>query len=227
MNLKRLAIGRNLLRLTVMSALAGTTVMMGFNCSNFKSKDGASDQSSSSSFNVSQEPTVAFLSAEQMLKAMLSSTGTEGLGDLSDPADKAISDTYNSRSGSLPSGNSLTQATGPTLIAATNLAGSVCAKAVSRDAANPESARDQRLFFREMDFSKGLGGQTSDGVVGSFTRIARNSWRREPTAEEVQDMLTFATEFSDGANATDVAQTKLLAISVCTAVLSSIDGLTY
>ena len=170
---------------------------------------------------------VGFMSSEQILKAMIATTGTEGLGDLTDPADDAIDKTYKERSGSLPSVQSLNQATGPTLISATNLASSVCAKAVDRDRATGDAQRDQRLFFREVDFSKGLNAQASDAVTASFGRLARNAWRRPSTAAEDNNIITFAQEFSAGANATDPAQTRMLAVSICTAVLSSIDALTY
>jgi hypothetical protein len=64
----------------------------------------------------------------------------------------------------------------------------------------------------------------------SFERLARNAWRRDVSRDESDAILAFAQEFSAGlaANvANSPAQSKLLAVSVCTAVLSSIDSLTY
>lgn len=205
---------------------ASMTVTMGFNCSQFAVSTAPSITSMSTGSSDLSAP-VAFMSSEQMVKAMISATGTEGLGEMTDPADGLINDTYNARSGSLPSVQSLTQATGPTLIAVTNLASSVCAKAVDRDVATAEAQRDQRLFFRELDFSKGLAGQSSDAVTLAFERIARNAWRRDVTSEETEGILTFAQEFSNGVNATDIRQTRMLAVSICTAALSSVDALTY
>lgn len=170
---------------------------------------------------------VAFLSSEQILKSMVSATGVEGLGELTTAADDAIDTTYRERTGSLPSLQNLNQATGPTLIAVTNLASQVCAKAVDRDRATSDANGDQRLFFREMRFNSGLGAQTSDAVTKAFERLARNSWRRTVASEDLDNITTFAQEFSVGANTTDTQQTRNLAISICTAVVSSIDGLTY
>lgn len=194
-------------------------------CSQFRS--GSSSSSSSSLSNGEVLPPVGFMSADQILKAMISTTGTEGLGELTDPADDLINRTYGDRSGSLPSVQSLDQATGPTLISVANLASTVCAKAVDRDRATGESQRDDRLFFREMDFSKGLNGQSSDAVTGALERLARNAWRRETTRDEQEAMIAFAQEFASGVSATDPAQTRLLSISICTAVLTSVDALTY
>ncbi|MBX3021866.1 MAG: hypothetical protein KF799_09340 [Bdellovibrionales bacterium] len=209
--------------LLTLTTLAASLTLM--HCGNFRS--GGSDNSSSSLGRGETLPPVGFMSAEQMLKAMISSTGTEGLGELTDPADDAINTTYNERSGSLPSYQALDQATGPTLISVANLASTVCAKAVDRDRATGETQRDDRLFFREMDFSKGLGAQSSDAITGAMERLARNSWRRAATPTEQESLVSFAQEFAAGANTTDPAQTRLLAISICTAVLSSVDALTY
>ena len=196
-----------------------------FNCQQFSSDS----KSSSAGLFGSEEPAipVGFLSSEQMLKAMISVTGVEGLGELTDPADDLIDRTYAERTGSLPSANDIFQATGPTLISATNLASTVCAKAVDRDRATPEDQRDSRIFFREFNFTQGLSGQSSDSVTSSFTRLARNAWRREPKEGELSNIVSFAQEFSSGASPTDIAQTRLLAISVCTVAISSLDALTY
>lgn len=195
-------------------------------CSPFRSN--ASGEASSSTLGTADSlPPVGFMSADQMLKAMISTTGVEGLGELTDPADDLISSTYAERSGSLPSVQAMDQATGPTLISVTNLASTVCAKAVDRDRATGEAQRDDRMFFREMDFSKGLAAQSSDSVTGAMERLSRNAWRRPSSAGEQEAMVAFAQEFATGVNATDAAQTRLLAISICTAVLSSMDAMTY
>lgn len=206
-------------------AFIATLAWTGVRCSQFRS--GSASDSSSSLGAVDTLPPVGFLSADQMLKAMISTTGVEGLGELTDPADDLISTTYAERSGSLPSVQALDQATGPTLISITNLASTVCAKAVDRDRATGEAQRDDRLFFREMDFSKGLAAQSSDSVTGALERLSRNAWRRPSTVQEQEAIVAFAQEFALGASATDAAQTRMLAISVCTAVLSSMDAMTY
>lgn len=213
----------------VLSLLGCGVVMltMGMNCARFDGASSGSGTASPVDGSSVAAPPVAFMSSEQMLKTMISVTGTEGLGELTDPADDLISSTYAQRNGSLPSVNSLDQATGPTMISVTNVASAVCAKAVDRDRASGEAQRDDRLFFREVDFSKGLSAQSSDAITIPFERIARNAWRREVSQEELDGILTFAQEFSANANATDPVQTRLLAVSVCTAVLSGIDALTY
>ena len=226
--MKRLRMG--IARFSALGSFTAVTVVLGFNCGQFDTTSAPSIAAPTKTEEAASAPPVALMTSEQMLKAMISATGTEGLGELTDTVDANINDTYNLRTGSLPSLNSLNQVTGPTLISVTNLASSVCAKAVERDAAIGESDRDERLFFREFDFSKGLAGQTSDSVTMSFERLARNAWRRDVSRDESEAMLTFAQEFSTGLAAnvsSQPAQSRLLAISVCTAVLSSIDSLTY
>jgi hypothetical protein len=202
------------------------SVALGFNCQRMKPYQS---QSSMGETNVAVEPPlgVGFMSSDQMVKAMIAATGTEGFGELTDSADDLIDRTYNDKTGMLPSVTNLHQATGPTLIAVTNLASTICAKAVDRDRAVGEAQKVNRLFFREMDFSKGLSGQSSDAVTSAFERLARNAWRHDANDQDLSDILSFAQEFSSGADGADPQQTRMLAISVCTAALSSIEALTY
>ena len=216
---------RRIARITSLVVLSGMLVTLGFNCGRFESGSAPSIQSISQSSQQPAEPPVGFLTAEQMKKAMISAAGVEGLGDLTDPADDLIQDTYDDRQGSLPSVQSLSQATGPTLIAVTNLASAVCAKAVDQDAGR---APQDRLFFREMDFTKGLSGQSSEAVEYGFERLARNAWRRDITPDEREEMIVFAQGYSQASTKpAEAQQTRLLAVSICTATLSSIDALTY
>lgn len=208
-----------------LGALLATSVVIGFNCSGFQPLEQAGTQNLSSSAPEASIP-IALLTSEQILKTMLSATGTENAGAPT-PADDLILSTYNERSGSLPSDQSITQASAPMLMSVTNLASAVCAKAVANDVAVAEASRDSRMFFREFDFSQGLSGQNSAAVVAAFNRLARNSWRRDTTSAEQTMISDFASDFSTGANMTDTNQTRLLATSVCTVVLSSIDALTY
>lgn len=194
-------------------------------CSEFKSAVAAG--ASSLGFGDKPHPPVAFMSSEQMLKTMISSTGTEGLGEVTDAADDLIQSTYNERTGSLPSTQSLYQANGPTMIAATNLASSICAKAVDRDRAVATAQADERLFFREIDFGQGPSAVSSAAAQAGFARLTRNAWRRAPTSAETETINTFVKEFTQGINGADPNQTRLLAVGLCTAALSSLDALTY
>lgn len=206
--------------------LLSASVVLGFNCSGFQPMDGASlDGNGASGLPAGSIP-VALLTSEQILKTMLSATGTENAGAPT-AADELILATYTERSGSFPSEQAITGATGPMLISVANLASAVCAKAVANDKAISESSRASRLFFRETDFSQGLSAQASNSMVSAFNRLARNSWRRDTTADEQALAANLETEFSAGANLTDANQTSLLATSMCTVVLSSIDALTY
>ena len=191
-------------------------------------KSALSEGGSSNSLGTTEKlPPVALMSSEQMLKTMISTTGIEGLGELTTASDTLIKTTYDLRTGSLPSNQLISSATGPTLISATNLASTVCAKAVDRDRATGEAQRNDRLFFREFDFSKGLAAQDSQAVTQAFARLARNAWRRDVASEETSKIVTFAQEFSSGVNANDPVQVRLLAVGICTATLSSLDALTY
>jgi hypothetical protein len=200
-----------------------TSALIGVNCSGFKATGDGSD-SFGSLGGADKEMAVGFLSSDQMLKSMISVAGVESLGDVTTADDAAIDSTFTQRAGSLPSVQNLTAATGPTLIAVTNLAGTVCNKAVNNDIGAGSPAA--RLFFQEVNFSAGLS-QGAAAFVPGFERVARNAWRRDVTPDEEGFMQSFVSEFADGANMTDPAQSKLLAISICTSVLSSMDALTY
>jgi hypothetical protein len=218
-------------RLGITGTVLAASTILGFNCSPFVSKQIPSlDQSSLGEGNgpsgTDPQSSVALLSSEQILKTMIAVTGTENSGDPT-ADDELINNTYAQRTGSLPSGQSLKLATAPMLIAVTNLASAVCQKAVDRDAAVGTAQAGERLFFREMDFSKGLSSQPADSVSLAFERLARSAWRRDITNEEDAAAVQFAQEFSTGVSTTDSMQTKYLAVSLCTAALSSIDALTY
>ncbi len=208
---------------TIIFCLAAMIALPG--CSGFKAKAGG--VIASLGFGDKPHPPVAFMSSEQMLKTMISSTGGEGLGEVTSPADDLIESTYMERTGSLPSIPSLYQANGPTMIAAANLASSVCAKAVDKDRTTAFADRDERMFFREIDFTLGPSNVSPDGVNQSFERLARNAWRRAPTSAETGVINTFVKEFTAGQSGSDPNQTRLLAIGLCTAALSSLDALTY
>jgi hypothetical protein len=196
-------------------------------CTKMTSQSKNSGSLSSASVQQQQLPPVGLMSAEQILKSFVSVTGTQGTGLDSTPADDLIVSTYNTRSGSLPSVQTLDQTTGPMLISVTNIASSVCAKAVDSDIATGQAQAGQRLFFREMDFTKGISGQSANAITAGFGRLVRNAWRRDPSSTESATIASFVTDFSSGADMNDTAQTRLLAVSVCTAVLSSTDALTY
>ncbi len=227
--MKVILTNRKTARLGLAATVLTLSTILGFNCSPFAVQpivNGNFGSSSDESSVTEPQPTVALLSSEQILKAMIAATGTENAGEPT-PDDDLIKSTYEARSGSFPSDQSLTLATGPMMISVTNLASAVCNKAVNRDIATGEAQRDQRLFFREMDFSKGLSAQSSDSISLAFDRLVKNAWRRAASQAEENAIVDFAQEFSRESNANDPQQTRLLAVSICSAVLSSVDALTY
>jgi hypothetical protein len=228
--MKMTVIRNKITRFGITGAALAASAILGFNCSPFSSKQipSAADLSSSGT-GTTPDPqlSIALLSSEQILKAMISAAGIESAGTPT-ADDDLINTTYSTRAGSLPSDQNLKLATGPMLISVTNLASAVCAKAVNEEIALGQGQASSRNFFREMDFTQGLSAQPSNSVSLAFERLARNGWRREVTASEDASIVQFAQEFSTASgNLTDPAQTRLLAVSVCTAVLSSIDALTY
>lgn len=223
---------RNLSRFATAGTLVLFSAVLGFNCAKFEVTGAPSFDLSQNPSSAGGEPPspVALLSAEQMFKAMMSATGAESLSleDITSTQEELVARTYSERSGSLPSGQDLKAATGPTLIAVTNLASAVCARVVDRDRAIPDANAASRLFFREMNFAAGVGSQSSSAVTSAFERLARNAWRRDATGGEVEAIVTFAQDFSANAtNTSDPAETRSLSIATCAAVLSSIDALTY
>jgi hypothetical protein len=229
MKIKRILKNIGMVQLTSALMIVAFSAIVGVNCSGFSPLGiGGNDGNNSSSSAADEDFGVSLLTSEQILKSMLSATGTESSSQPT-AADDLITSTYNQRSGSFPSSQSLSQATGPMLISVANVASAVCKKAVENDAGISEGSRDNRLFFRTVDFSAGITTANESGMVDAFDLIARNSWRRQSTAQEKDMIANFVTEFKAGDDGSQSAQaeTKLLAISVCTAVLTSIDALTY
>ena len=218
---------KNLTNVALAGCLVVASAIIGTNCAGFKASE--SIEGASAQGIVEPEVPVAMMTGEQMLKGMIAATGTEGLGDMDTAEDVAIATEYKERTGSLPSIQDLGSATGPTLIAVTNVAGTICQKAVERDLAFAAGDAEERLFFREFNFAAGVGAQDPEAVRLAFKRLARNAWRRDTTNIEDNAILTFAHEFysSRGNQADGPVLTKNLAVATCAAVLSSIDALTY
>ena len=162
----------------------------------------------------------ALLSAEQTLQSMMSVTNVT-------TAPAAVLTEYNTRYGALAAGNDLSMANAPLMLSSTSLAGEVCNTMITNEKA---LAAADRAFFSSLNFNAGISTMSDDVLKASIRGMARSFWGRNETQEEQALLLGFKQEFSDAlaANArTQAASSTNLMTAVCSAMLSSLDAITY
>ena len=218
-------------RNVALAALAIVTVTLGFNCSRYvvmdsKQNELASIEPDPSTNNSggpridSTKPQFALLMADQIFRGMLSTTG------IATPS-AAVLTAYNARKTSLADVSTLSSANGPMMVALTNLAGEVCLQAVTEEKALTAA---QRQLFIGVDFNLGPASINDAGLTSTIGALGRSILGREPAAQEVTDLKAYANGFVaslSAANRTARAQTDLLTVSMCAAVLSSLDAWSY
>jgi hypothetical protein len=160
----------------------------------------------------------ALLSGEQILRGMLSMTGTS--------MTNTIRNEYNARSALLASGYDLKLVTSPMMIGITNLATQVCNETVNRERAMQSG---QRKIFRDIDFTRGPAMVSAEAYQSSLKAMALNFWGREISEHEMQILNDGRVEFETAvpANlATNGAQTNNLMMFTCAGMLASFDAVT-
>ncbi len=207
---------------------------IGFNnCARMDFSGGSADQSSlapaaqgttvsaSSSDSSSGSPNpYALLSAEQTLASMLKVTGVTA-------ATPAILTEYNLRYGGLAAGSGLDLANSPLMLGSTSLAGEICNTMITREAGL--SAAD-RVFFNDVNFGMGPSAVSDEAFAKSVRGMARSFWGRNENSSELLLFAEFKKEFVNllDVNARNTgASTTSLWTGVCSAMLSSIDTLSY
>jgi hypothetical protein len=162
----------------------------------------------------------SLLSGEQVLRGMLSVTGT------AITERNQIRTEYNTRSSLFASSYDLQAVTSPMMIAVTNLASEVCRATVDRERILPS---EQRKFFRGVDFSRGPASITEDVYMSNLRTMAMSFWGRDLNDSEIRALADGRTEFQAGipnGQASSNVQTQSLLLFSCTAMLGTFDALT-
>lgn len=135
---------------------------------------------------------------------------------------------YNRRSGALSVTPDLKYVNAPMLLAITSIAGEVCNGLVAREQAIADTT--QRRFFSNVNFAQAVANFDQQSYSATVSRLANSFWGRAPSSEEIQMFSEFRNEFIAAIPAAQVnqaAQTRALALSVCSAMLATFDVYTY
>lgn len=177
---------------------------------------GSGDEINSEKLGIS----IALLSAEQTLSSMMK------VANVSVPS-TALRNEYNTRYGSLAPGNDLSLANAPLMLGATSLGGEVCNSLLTQEKALADTARN---YFGSINFAAGVTSVTDAGFQSSVRGMARSFWGRNETMEELTLLSQFKMDFINALAATartQAASTNNLMLATCSAMLSSVDAITY
>lgn len=166
-----------------------------------------------------QENPYALLSAEQTLASMLKVTNVA--------ITTAITTEYTTRYGALAGGNKLTLANSPLMLSVTSLAGQVCGTLVAQEAALPAA---DRAFYMGVNFAAAVSGMDETALVSSIRGMARSFWGRNENSAEFLLLKKFKSDFEKDLSETErtqAASTSNFLIGLCSAMLSSVDAISY
>lgn len=129
---------------------------------------------------------------------------------------------YDARTGALSQSDKLTDINAPLQLAATSLAGEFCNGLIT----NETAANAVRKYFNGVNFAGALSTNSQQIFQSSVSAMASGFWGRSLTAEESQILNAYYQDFVATAG-TQVAQTKNLYLSTCSAMLASFDAITF
>lgn len=231
---------RNLKNLGIVTVLFGTLSFYGFNCAppSFSTSDDGSQSvvtgaggavtpidevgTGGGTLDTKTDLPYALLTAEQIFNSLTNVTGQTNYSN-------AILNEYNLRSGSFSVSPDLKFVNGPMLIAITSLAGEVCNGLVTREQAIAFNAgNNARQYFNQVDFGAvPATGIDANRMSDAVNKLANSFWGRAPSSDETTLYSAFRTEFLAAAAAQNAAQTRALALALCTSMLSSFDTYSY
>lgn len=202
-----------------------SVTLIGFNnCGKFTTVSEVSEEFSSFASSEDGEDIelpFALLSAEQTLSSMLKATGQDSLSP-------AGSLEYTARYGSLAAGNNLALVNSPLILGTTSLAGEICNDLIKKEKAI--AIASNRSFFESINFSNGVSSITAGAFSVTIRRMARSFWGRNEQNNELDLFHQHKMEFLQSLGAGDASKaisTDTLMLSTCTAILSSLDAITY
>ncbi len=211
-------------------AMLSMTMLYGFNCSrsfvveDFKSNSTGDEGVQSQLDSSKPDFGVSLLTAEQILKTMISVSGIETATDPENPLDRNITNMFSERSGAFPSNRDIDGITGPMMVAVVNLAGTVCDKVVAMEMAKTPAS--ERRFFSAIDFSS-TAAVSSDQLNDVSARMARAFWSREIKPDEQSSISNELLGSVSGVPGFSGTEKRNLAVAVCASMISSVDALVY
>ncbi len=186
----------------------------------FRKTESVKSTSEDSLQNKGEDFPLALLNADQALSTMLRLTGQSA-------PNNAVLNEYNIRNSSFSVRSELTMMNAPLLLSATSLAGEVCNSLIAKERG---LASESRLFFQGINFSTGVDKINNTIFMTTIDRFAEKLWGRPLTDSEsalfADFFATFVMDLTD-AQRTQAAQTQALALSACSATLSSFETLTF
>ena len=228
--MKRLMLKRNLNKWAILTSLATITLLLGHGCSDMASK-GASMMSSSGGGPVGTTDdgsigggftpipgasTTSLIYNKQMVDNMVICTGigTPSVGTLNE---------WKGRQSSFSEFGYATDVTAPMLMAMVAVAGEMCSDLLKLETVMPAA---NRRIFNSFDFSRGIASVDTVAVGDATRRLARSCWARNEDENELAIINEEILAAKSGVSGTDSAQTKNLALVLCTSMLASLSGIT-
>jgi len=159
--------------------------------------------------------------SDQTFQSMLNVTGQAGAQTNTQVTE------FNLRTSSLSDTDSLSMVNAPLMVAATSLAGEVCNGLVAKEKA---MAAASRLFFNGVDFTKPVSQNNAQAYSDSASAMAQAFYGRALDPDEQAALSQYYVDFGKGLTgtlATNANQTSVLYITLCAAMLSSFDALTF
>jgi hypothetical protein len=132
--------------------------------------------------------------------------------------DPALAPIYLSSVDRLPAQGRLGELTTPMVMALTEMSGSFCAKAVTKEAGMPSNAR---TLFPEIRFDDGMAQLSPHGRIELIQRLASKFWARAANAEELAVLTRSLEDWIRGRDA-DAAATPVILQELCTAYATSL-----
>lgn len=151
--------------------------------------------------------------SKQTLESMMSLLGLTA----ADINKTTVNGEVNLRRGLLASRNDINLVNSPAVIAITSLASVVCEQAYIKE------KNGQKDIFKFIDFTKGPKAYGKTGAINTYISMADRFWMRTPTDQELKHFTETMNEYFGGlseAERNDAAESKNLAIFICTGMLS-------
>ena len=219
---------RWLKKVGLLVGVAAVTALIGHGCSKFSSSGGSgSDMGSTMGTTngtgagggfqpMANTLTVSLIYNKQLLDNMVTCTG------IGTPSVQTV-DEWQGRQSSFSEYGYATDVTAPMLMAITAVAGEVCNDLLDKE---ENLSADQRRIYNSVNFAAGVSALNSTVTADMVRRMARACWARNENPDELQIVQDELATALAGVNATDPVQTHNAALMVCTAMLSSLSGIT-
>lgn len=212
---------RTLIKITFLGLALSYVLVSGMNCSPNAMQSSVNQTLSVDDF--SSKPIdlpLSLQNAEQTLISMQNVTGIK-------PLTGGINNEFSIRSSSLSDRGALTVINAPLFLSSTSLAGEFCNALIAKEKPMPLA---NRQFFKLTNFSTGPDKITSDEFSQTIDQMSTTFWGRAPASEEKTLLTNYYMDYVsslDSANRAKATQTSGLYLSICAAMLSSFQFLTF